>query len=49
MLTLESILRATKQQTGFGEGRHRFGHGTERIVPVTRDKQALPKTEKESE
>ena len=45
MLTLESILRTTKQMNAFGEGQHRFGHGTQRIVPVARDKEAVPKQE----
>lgn len=32
MLTVDSIIKTTKQMTAFGEGRHRFGHGTAHIT-----------------
>lgn len=43
MLTRDSIDAAYKQQASYGEGRHRFGKGHERLAPVPRDADAKPK------
>ena len=47
MLTLNAIIKTSKQTAAFGEGKHLFEGRHQRGMNVSRDKSAQPKTEKD--